>query len=208
MQYLVLQIMGFLLIAIIGGILLGWWFKGTMVKLQSHHKQQDNQEKLQHANAQLTDLKAKYQHAKQKIEQYTTYYNGNSYSEYLATRQQLAQMQTENQRLLDEIAQQKQQLKQLQSVSVQASTLPKSTLSTNKSTNYSDDLKKIEGITTDIERQLNSLGILKYRQIAEFSLQDAEMIATHLSTPELPDYRTMIAMAQDLYTRLQCQQAA
>ena len=66
--------------------------------------------------------------------------------------------------------------------------------------NYADDLKAITGITTSIEKQLNSLGILKYRQIAEFSLQDAEMISSHLEASVLPDYNFLVTLAKGLYS--------
>jgi len=210
MHYLVLQIIGFLLAATVSGIVLGWWFKGIMTALQCDQQQQRSQQKLHSAKTQLTQLRGKYQHAQQQIEQYTEYFNGSTYSQYLETCEILSQVQAENKDLVAYVAQQKQQLQRLQnqssdnteSSSVADIEVQQATTAPTKAY-YNDDLKKIKGITHEIEQQLNSLGILKYRQIAEFSLQDVEMIAKHLSKIELPDYRSMISTARNLYSELQ-----
>jgi predicted flap endonuclease-1-like 5' DNA nuclease len=204
MHYLVLQIIGFLLAATIGGVVLGWWFKGIMTVLQRDQQQQRDQQELDSVKTQLTQLRGKYLHTQQQIEQYTEYFNGSTYS----------QLQDENRDLLTQIAQYQQQVQRLQTkLENNVGKIASSAIETKKQkppvitapakAYYNDDLKKIKGITKEIEQQLNSLGILKYRQIAEFSLQDAEMIAKHLSKLELPDYRSMISTARNLYTELQ-----
>ena len=212
MHYLVLQIIGFLLAATVSGIILGWWFKGIIVTLQYDQNKQRKQQKLNSVTAQLAELRGKYQHAQQQIEQYTEYFNGSTYSEYLDACEDLKQIQARNKDLSTQLAHYKQQVEQLKiQVQDKVGTLelfdeievtPAPNTTPTKAY-YHDDLKKIKGITQEIEQQLNSLGILKYRQIAEFSLQDAEMIAKHLHKFELPDYHSMINTARNLYTELQ-----
>ena len=209
MHYLVIQIIGFLLAATVGGIILGWWFKGIIIALQSDQQQQRKQQKLDSISTQLTQLRGKYHHAQQKIEQYTEYFNGSTYHQYLETCENLDHLQVENKDLLAKVSYYKQQLQHhtgqaevAQTDTVPIQTTPIQTTAPAKAY-YNDDLKKINGITTEIEQQLNCLGILKYRQIAEFSLQDAEMIAKHLSKFELPDYRAMIDTARNLCTERQ-----
>jgi len=211
MHYLVLQIIGFLLAATVSGIILGWWFKGLITALQYDQQKERKQQKLNSATTQLAQLRGKYQHAQQQIEQYTEYFNGSTYNQYLATCENLSDIEAQNKDLSTQVSHYKQQLKQLkrqlqhntgQVELSELETMPLRTTAPAKAY-YNDDLKKIKGITQEIEQQLNSLGILKYRQIAEFSLQDAEMVAKHLSKFELPDYRSMINTARSLYTELQ-----
>ena len=61
-----------------------------------------------------------------------------------------------------------------------------------------DDLKKILGIGSVIEEQLNDLGVYHYSQIAEFSDSDVANVNAHLNFPGRIERDEWIAQAQDL----------
>ncbi len=188
MYYLALQMIGFLLTATLSGICLGWWFKGTRIAWQCQHKQQQQKYKLQYANSQLCQLKTQYQHAQQQIEKYTRHFNSSGHTQYLKICEELRKSQRENKQLRAEI---------------HKNTEHRSHTTTAKypmhsSDYFRDDLKKIEGINPKIEQQLNSLGILKYQQIADLSVKDVELVASYLNSPPLPDYQCMVQTAREL----------
>ncbi len=224
MHYLALQIAAFLLIAIIIGVVLGWWIKGILVDLQlEDYKNQriSDHRNLKDAREQLFILQAKYDRAQQQIDKYTAHYNSNTYGQYIEARKALESARKEQEALLAELNQTKANLKHLQHQLEQLDNINDSYNHTQKLMNHSkhieidvedaydsDDLKKISGITQETERQLNSLGILKYRQIAEFTLQDAEMIAKYLNSVSLPDYNVLVSTAKDLHFKKYSHQAA
>ncbi len=224
MQYLALQIAIFLLIATISGIALGWWIKGMIVKVQLEdikNQNVSNRRNLKDTREQLSVLQAKNEHAQQQIDKYSAHYNSNTYGQYLEARKSLEVTRKNYEALLAELNQQKALNKKLEhQISVNSEIthshdFKRELLSSTKSIEidveedyFSDDLKKISGITPDMEKQLNSLGILKYRQIAEFSLQDAEMISGHLSSSSLPDYSFMVSTARGLHSKKYNHQAA
>ena len=216
MHYLALQITLFLLFAVISGVALGWWIKGMITTVQFEDAKNQNasdQRNLKDAREQLSALHAKYEHAQHQIDKYSSHYNSNTYGQYLETRKSLELSRKENEVLLADLNQQKfiidklqHELKQenkicdsQQGYANNVSKAHKTTVIDTQDDCFSDDLKKITGITSNMEKQLNSLGILKYRQIAEFSLQDAEMISTHLENIELPDYASLVATAKGLH---------
>ena len=224
MHYLALQITAFLLIAIISGIALGWWIKGMLVGIQlEDYKNQNasNHRNLKDTREQLSILQAKYDQAKQQIEKYTAHYNSNTYGQYIETRKALELVRKEKESLLAELNQAKASLEYLQEQIEQSDKVSNSHIHAQKLMNHSnhteidveddydsDDLKKISGITQETERQLNSLGILKYRQIAEFSVQDAEMISKYLNNVSLPDYKMLVSSAKALHFKKYNHQAA
>ena len=228
MHYLALQITLFLLFATISGVALGWWIKSMITNVQiedSKNQNASDHRNLKDAREQLIALQAEHKHAQQQIHKYSAHYNSNTYGEYLETRKSLELARKENESLLADLNQQKflinklqHELEQENKVSDYQQEYAKDTAITSKQAgvtisvdddeNYSDDLKAITGITTNIERQLNSLGILKYRQIAEFSLQDAEMVSSHLEESELPDYNFLVTLAKGLYIDKHKHQAA
>ena len=61
-----------------------------------------------------------------------------------------------------------------------------------------DDLKKILGIGSVIEEQLNELGVYHYSQIAEFTDEDVANINAHLNFPGRIERDEWIAQAQEL----------
>lgn len=215
MHYLALQITVFLLTAVISGIAIGWWIKGMLMKIQFEDNK--NQNASDHRNLidtreQYLTLRAKYEQAQQQIDKYSAHYNSNTYGEYLETRKALEQARAEQEHLRTELSQQKSVIQALQheidrdnsildskTYTQDLSKLAKQIDVEEDSISPPDDLKKITGIDHNTEQQLNSLGILKYRQIAEFSLQDAEMIANHLESTALPDYNFMVTMAKGLH---------
>ena len=221
MHYLALQITLFLLFAAISGVALGWWIKSMITNIQVEDTKNQNasdRRNLKDSREQLIALQTKHKHAQQQIDKYSAHYNSNTYGEYLETRKSLELARKENESLLTDLNQQKfvisklqHELKQENRVSDYQQEYAKETSKITKQAgitisvddddeNYADDLKAITGITTSIEKQLNSLGILKYRQIAEFSLQDAEMISSHLEASVLPDYNFLVTLAKGLYS--------
>jgi predicted flap endonuclease-1-like 5' DNA nuclease len=224
MHYLALQITVFLLIAILSGIAIGWWAKGLFIKvLLEDHKSQSSstQRNFLDIREQLRVLQVKHKQAQQQIEKYSAHYNNNTYGQYLEARKELELTRKRNEELLTENHKKDSLINKLEHKQAQNnisdSTQSYAVKSTANSIHteihveddyYSDDLKKIRGITSQVEGQLNSLGILKYRQIAEFSLQDAEMISQHLESHALPDYSFMVATARDLHISKQSHQAA
>ena len=224
MHYLALQITAFLLIAIISGIALGWWIKGMLVGIQLEDYKNQNasdHRNLKDTREQLFILQAKYDQAQQQIDKYTAHYNSNTYGQYIETRKALETARKEQEELLIELNQTKAALERLQYQIDQSDKVSDSYHHAKKLMNYSkhteidveddydsDDLKKISGITQETEKQLNSLGILKYRQIAEFSLQDAEMISKYLNNTSLPDYKLLVSSAKDLHFKKYSHQAA
>lgn len=226
MHYLTLQITVFLLTAIISGVVLGWWVKGMFVSLKledNKNKNVSDHRNLRDAREQLSLLQAKYDQAQDKIDRYTEHYNSNTYGKYLEVRKSLEDARKEHEELLAELNHQKNTVRKLRYQIEQdrkiadsqhylndlSNTLKKSpAFSDEESEIFNDDLKKISGISEDLEKQLNSLGIMKYRQIAEFSVQDAEMISGHLDSQNLPEYQSMVAMAKDLYVNKHTHQAA
>ena len=215
MHYLALQITVFLLTAVISGIAIGWWIKGMLMKIQLEDSK--NQNVSDHRNLidtreQYLTLQAKYKQAQQQIDKYSAHYNSNTYGKYLETRKSLEQARAEQESLRTELNQQKSIIQTLQHeinkennildskvYAQDVSRLAKQIDVEEDIMSHPDDLKKITGINDDVEQQLNSLGILKYRQIAEFSLQDAEMISSHLESVALPDYNFMVTAAKDLH---------
>lgn len=225
MHYLALQITVFLLTAMISGIAIGWWVKGILMRI--HIEDSKNQNLSDHRNLidtreQLITLQAKYKQSQQQIDKYSAHYNSNTYGQYLEVRKSLEQVRTEYESLLTELNQQKSTVQTLQyELSKESKIIDSKVHSKNLSKiaiqpedneddilSHPDDLKKISGINGRMEQQLNSLGILKYRQIAEFSLQDAEMISNHLKTSILPDYNGMVNMAKGLHFEKYKHQAA
>ena len=163
---------------------------------------------------QLLTLQAKYKQAEQQIEKYSSHYNSNTYGQYLEARKSLEKARTEHERLLAKLSQKKSIIHTLEHQLDKKSTIIDSKQYTQDLSRLAqqteinveddiisdpDDLKKITGINVTTEQQLYSLGILKYRQIAEFSLQDAEMISSHLEASTLPDYGFMVATAKGLH---------
>jgi len=61
-----------------------------------------------------------------------------------------------------------------------------------------DDLKKILGIGSVIEEQLNNLGVYHFSQIAEFSDDDVANVNAHLNFPGRIERDEWIAQAQEL----------
>lgn len=59
---------------------------------------------------------------------------------------------------------------------------PSASRQTPQATGDNDDLKKIHGIGPVMERMLNELGITHYRQIAAFTREDIERVATEIDT--------------------------
>ena len=226
MHYLALQITVFLLTAIISGVAIGWWVKGMLMKIQ--FTDDKNQSVSDHRNLidtreQLLTLQAKYKQAQQQIDKYSAHYNSNTYGQYLEARKSLEEARTERESLLSSLNHQKSIVQKLQHELSMGNKVVDSRIQTKdlskliKQTEVDveeddsfqpDDLKKIAGINNKMEQQLNSLGILKYRQIAEFSLQDAEMISSHLDASALPDYSFMISTAKDLHSNKHQHQAA
>jgi predicted flap endonuclease-1-like 5' DNA nuclease len=155
---------------------------------QCQHEQQQQKYKLQYANSQLKQLKIQYQHTQQQIEKYTRHFNSSSHTQHLKICEELRKSQRENKQLRAKI----------QRNTDNRSHTPTSKYTVHSSDYFRDDLKKIDGINPKIEQQLNSLGILKYQQIADLSVKDVELVASHLNSPPLPDYQCMVQTARKL----------
>lgn len=218
MHYLALQIGVFIVAAMITGIAFGWWLKNIFNKGQDAENKlalTNTRHNLQDALEEISQLKAHYKNAQQKIDKYTRHFNSDTYGDYLETRKTLEKSRKEKDLIAIELSKKQSEISKLQAEleqtrklidlqSVRAaeiidSKLKQLTLNSKQDTPAIDDLKRIPEINARLEKALNAFGILNFRKLTELSCEDATQLATIMGQNEFPHYQTIIEKAQALY---------
>lgn len=217
MHYLALQIGIFIVAAIITGIVFGWWLKSIFNKGQDAENKlalTNTRRNLHDALEEISQLKAHYKNAQQKIDKYTRHFNSDTYGEYLEARKSLEKSRKEKDQIATELSKKQTEISKLQAEleqtrklidlqSVRAaeiidSKLKQLTLNSKQDTPAVDDLKQIPEINSRLEKTLNAFGILNFKKLTELSCEDATQLATIMGQNEFPNYQTIIEKARTL----------
>ena len=86
-----------------------------------------------------------------------------------------------------------------QTVNNQVSSKSSTRTKSDTNTLEKDDLKSISGIGPKLENQLNAMGIVSFRQIAEFSPSDVSKVSETLAFPGRIERDNWIESAKKLY---------
>lgn len=200
MEYLVLQISAFLILAVIIGLAVGWWSCRFIYSGYSADCQHElsglrrNYEDIVRENA---TLRLQLRQVEQALQKLNSASSDTAYGEFLETRKKLEATRRQYETLLERLHQQEKTLgilrTQLQSQRQELETQKQARANEDKTQNsnarapilpvarkpvneQNDDLTLIQGINQKLAGKLQALGIITYRQIAEFTRDDIRSI--------------------------------
>ncbi len=194
MEYLVLQISAFLILAVTAGLALGWWSCKFVYSGHSADCQHElsglrrNYEDIVKENA---TLRLQLRHVEKALQKLSSASSDTAYGEFIETRKKLEATRCQYENLLERLHQQEKTLgilrtqlqTQQQEIKLQKQADTNQNITSDvKSTALSvaykpeneqnDDLTLIQGINQKLAGKLQALGIITYRQIAEFTKDD------------------------------------
>jgi predicted flap endonuclease-1-like 5' DNA nuclease len=189
MGYLVMQIAFFLLVAAMTGVSLGWWGARKIHATIATNCQNElaglrrNYEDATRDNLALRTQLRQMDNALRKVSNLST---ETDYGEFLENRKALENTRRQYEALLEKLHQQEQTIQQvrgqLQQRQTELTTLKQTRpipltldilpIATAPTPETKDDLTRIEGINPSLASKLQALGIMTYRQIAEFTRDD------------------------------------
>lgn len=199
MEYLVLQIATFLILATTIGVAVGWWtckfiYVNQLTECQHEltglHRNYDD---IAKENA---TLRLQLRQLEQALRKLNTPPSEADYGRFIETRKALETTRRQYEALLEklhlqekalgtlrkELAQQKQELAAKKQTAINQNSTPTSTKTTLAplpnipESEHQDDLTRIEGINQKLAGKLQAMGIMTYRQLAEFTKDDEHNI--------------------------------
>lgn len=216
MGYLVMQTALFLLVATVAGIALGWWGARTIHATIATNCRNElaglrrNYEDATRDNAALRTQLRQMDSALRKISTVST---ETDYGEFLENRKALENVRRQYEALLEKLHQQEQTIQQfrgqLQQRKVELANL-KQTLptpitldvlstTTALTPETKDDLTCIQGINSSLASKLQALGIMTYRQVAEFTRDDFTQTQRILGLESPPPFEEWVQNARLLF---------
>lgn len=205
MEYLAVQVIIFLLAAVMVGVAVGWWGSSftsqqreegvlhELVGLRRHYEDALREKAL---------LRIRLKKVEGALRQFATAPSVTDYGEYVQTRKALEKVRKQQESLLEKFNKQQRLLeKQCEQLknrneallgSVPASTpqsppLIMSDLGQNvlrfDRLNERDDLTHLSGVNAELARKLQALGIVTYWQLAEFTAEDVQRIQPMIDMP-------------------------
>lgn len=216
MGYLVMQTALFLLVATVAGIALGWWGARTIHATIATNCRNElaglrrNYEDATRDNAALRTQLRQMDSALRKISTVST---ETDYGEFLENRKALENVRRQYEVLLEKLHQQEQTIQhirgQLQQRKVELAALKQSlptpvTLeivptATVLTLETKDDLTCIQGINSSLASKLQALGIMTYRQVAEFTRDDFTQTQRILGLESPPPFEEWVQNARLLF---------
>lgn len=198
MEYFVIQTAIFLLLAVVAGIALGWWGARLVHANLTANCQNElaglrrNYEDAIKDNLLLRTQLRQMEGALRKVGNTSS---NADYGEFLETRKALETTRRQYEALLEKLHQQEKSLNQFrtqlqsrkaeldelkQSITVPAKDASTPLASLGKALEpelvASDDLTCIQGVNQSLASKLRALGIISYRQIAEFTRDDINSV--------------------------------
>jgi predicted flap endonuclease-1-like 5' DNA nuclease len=191
MEYLAIQVIIFLLAAVMVGGALGWW--------GSSFTYQQREEAVRHELAGLRRnygdavrekglLRIRLKKVESALRTFATAPSVTDYGEYVQTRKALENARRQHESLLEKLHKQQRVLEQLRKqlearneVSpryAELSVTPQETATSGQGgfrfnpLDEWDDLTHISGVDSGLARKLRALGIVSYQQLAEFTAED------------------------------------
>lgn len=229
MEYLVLQIAMFLILAVAIGVAVGWWtckfiytnqLTDCQHELKGLHRNYDD---LAKENA---TLRLQLRQLEQALRKLNTSPSEADYGRFLETRKALEATRRQYEALLEKLHQQektlsvlrkelKQQKRELaihkQTASSQHPAPAKTALAPLMNIpkhEQHDDLTRIEGINQKLAGKLQAMGIMTYRQLAEFTRDDEHnmqrLVGNDISRP----LEELAQTARSLFEAKYCQPQA
>jgi predicted flap endonuclease-1-like 5' DNA nuclease len=224
MEYLAVQMSVFWGGAIVGGVLLGWWFTQFFYRQAAnacHVELLGLRRNYEDSTKENSQLRYKLQQLDGMLRKISTLPSDAEYGQFLQVRKKLEKTRLQYQsllnkchhqqkmlaRLTNELQDSKQELMSLQvAFSQQHSSLvtkppvvsvplqEKNTLADKR-----DDLTLIQGINQHIASKLQALGIVTYRQIAECTEDDIHSIQRTLGLELMPPPEGWVQHAYSLF---------
>lgn len=229
MEYLALQISAFLILATLTGLTLGWWsckfiYSGYSADCQHElNGLRRNYEDIVKENA---ALRLQLRHVEKALQKLSNASSDTAYGEFIETRKKLETTRCQYEHLLERLHQQEKTLgilrtqlnTQQQELELQkqadtnqemnTDTIPPALPATHKPENeQNDDLTLIQGINQKLAGKLQALGIITYRQIAEFTKDDIcsiqRVIGNDIALPFDEWAQTARSLFQEKYSQSQ-----
>lgn len=194
MEYLVLQISAFLILATITGLALGWWsckFIYSGYSADCQHELSGLRRNYEDIVKENAALRLQLRHVEKALQKLSNASSDTAYGEFIETRKKLETTRCQYENLLERLHQQEKTLgilrTQLQSQQqevefqkqvntgqdISSDTKPPALPTAHKPEDeQKDDLTLIQGINQKLAGKLQALGIITYRQIAEFTKDD------------------------------------
>ncbi|MBU0654153.1 MAG: hypothetical protein KJ914_03360 [Gammaproteobacteria bacterium] len=231
MEYLVLQISTFLVLAVTIGLAIGWWtckFIYSRYSAECQHELSGLRRNYEDIAKENATLRLQLRQLEQGLRKLSASPSAADYGEYLETRKTLEATRRQYEGLLERLHQQEKTLgilhKQLKSQqqeldahkqasanqSVEKENIRAVTLQATSSPDHkqSDDLTLIQGINQKLASKLQALGIITYRQIAEFTKDDVHSIQKVIGNDTSLPLEEWTQTAHSLFQAKYCQPQA
>lgn len=212
--FVIIELLLFLLLAILLGVALGWWLQEPRYQnrqnvindlAREHTHLHDERIQLFHTNAQLrAQLVQVHDHYRedktrlqQSLEEFQRQHAAQAEemgklqrSQVTADNSELDLLRFKNRQLTQQLGETEEQIRQLklrlEEISKKQPDLePGDHVQSlhHKLKHLKDDLSRIRGIGSVLEKQLNDLGIYTFQQIADFNEQQIDRIDAHIRFP-------------------------
>jgi large subunit ribosomal protein L21 len=191
MEYLAIQVIIFLLAAVMVGVALGWWgssFTYQQRAEEARHELVGLRRNYEDAVREKALLRIRLKKVEGALRKFATAPSVTDYAEYVQTRKALENTRRQHESLLEKLHKQQRVLEQLRKqLEARNEVLPRDTALSVTSQETSalgqsgfrfdpqdvqDDLTHISGVDSGLARKLQALGIVSYRQLAEFTAED------------------------------------
>lgn len=208
MGYLALQVSSLLVLAAALGSLVGWWGARLVYRqatAQCRIELSGLRRNYEDRALDNVNLRNKLQQLEKVLHNVTTSPSDADYGQFLQLRKALEKTRLQYQSLLDKCHQQQKTVQHLQAelhanqqvlVALQAAAPPVPAVVLRESSPRApldlrsakhDDLTRIQGINQRLASKLQALGIVTYRQVAEFTSDDVshiqQIMGTELAAP-------------------------
>jgi predicted flap endonuclease-1-like 5' DNA nuclease len=228
MGYLAIQMSVFLSIAMFAGTITGWWIARFIYRqyaVECRTELAGLRRNYDNAARENASLRSKLRQLEQVLHKIGTPPSDTDYGKFLQLRKALEKARGQYEGLLGQCHQQEQSLARLsrelqasrqelvglraEMPTRQAATLESTTWAANESPGVGkhDDLTRIQGINQRLASKLQALGIVTYRQVAEFTSDDVHniqrIIGTEIYQPPEEWVQNARSLFQQKYSQLQ-----